>query len=104
MERKEETRNNEERNIRPRGRVVERILVVNVSDTHDVINILRKADHGLRLLRSNFMRKEGFDVQDVEPLIRNFNAAVEALHVATRDMCEKTGVNYRPPARFRKGE
>lgn len=72
-----------------------RVIIVRTTDTHRVLDIVTAADRGIRILRSSLLIK--FQPEEVVPLIKSYQEAVKALHLATVEICRKAGIPYRPP-------
>lgn len=72
-----------------------RVIITRTSDTHRVLDIVRSADKGIRILRNGLLIR--FTTQEVLPLLEEHQKVVEALNRSAAKICEKAGVPYRPP-------
>ena len=72
-----------------------RVMLVRTNDTHRVLDIVRAADKGIKILRGNLIIR--FTPEEVIPLLREYQKAIENLHLVTARICELAGVQYRPP-------
>lgn len=72
-----------------------RVVLARTNDTHRVLDIVRSADRGIRLLRANLLIR--YTTDEVLPLLKEYQEAVQKLHEATEKICAKSGVTYRPP-------
>jgi len=75
-----------------------RVVITRTVDTHRVLDIIRNADRGIRILRANLLIR--FKSEEVVPLLDEYQKAVEGLHLAAAKICAKAGVPYRPPRGF----
>ena len=75
-----------------------RVVITRTVDTHRVLDIIRNADRGIRILRANLLIR--FKSEEVVPLLDEYQKAVEGLHIAAEKICSKAGVPYRPPRGF----
>lgn len=72
-----------------------RVVLARTNDTHRILDIVRSADRGIRLLRANLLIR--YTTDEVLPLLEEYQEAVQKLHEATEKICAKAGVIYRPP-------
>ncbi len=72
-----------------------RVVLVRTNDTHRILDIVRSADRGIRLIRANLLIR--YSTEEVLPLLVEYQEAVQKLHEATEKICALTGVPYRPP-------
>jgi hypothetical protein len=72
-----------------------RVIIARTNDTHRVLDIVRAADRGIKILRNNLLIR--YKTDEVLPLLEKYQRAIEELHLATAKICEKAGVPYRPP-------
>lgn len=70
-----------------------RVVITRTIDTHRVLDIIRNADRGIRILRANLLIK--FRPEEAVPLLEEYQKAIEGLHTAAEKICEKVGVPYR---------
>ena len=75
-----------------------RVVITRTVDTHRVLDIIRNADRGIRLLRANLLIR--YRSEEVVPLLDEYQKAVEGLHIAAAKICSKAGVPYRAPRGF----
>jgi hypothetical protein len=75
-----------------------RVVITRTVDTHRVLDIIRNADRGIRILRANLLIR--FKSEEVVPLLDDYQKAVEGLHLAAAKICAKAGVPYRAPRGF----
>lgn len=75
-----------------------RVVLARTNDTHKVLDIVRSADRGIRIIRANLLLR--YSVEEVVPLLEEYKEAVQKLHEATQKICALTGVTYRPPKGF----
>jgi len=72
-----------------------RVIIPRTSDTPRVLDIVRSADRGIRILRNGLLIR--FTTAEVLPLLEEYQKAVEALNRSAARICEMAGVPYRPP-------
>ncbi len=72
-----------------------RVIITRTSDTHRILDIVRTADKGIRILRNGLLIR--FTTEQVLPLLEEYQKAVEDLNRSAARICEKAGVPYRPP-------
>jgi hypothetical protein len=72
-----------------------RVIITRTSDTHRILDIVRTADRGIRILRNGLLIR--FTTPEVLPLLEEYQKAVEDLNRSAARICEKAGVPYRPP-------
>jgi len=72
-----------------------RVLIARTNDTHRVLDIVRAADRGIRIIRANLLIR--YSPEDVLPLLKEYSDAVQKLHEATTKICSFAGIPYRPP-------
>ena len=72
-----------------------RVVFARTNDTHTVLNIIKDADRGIRLARANLLIR--YSIEEVLPLLAEYQEAVQKLHEAALKICALTGVPYRPP-------
>ena len=72
-----------------------RVVITRTVDTHRVLDIVRNADRGIRILRANLLIR--FKPEEAVPLLDEYQKAIERLHTAAEKICKKTGVPYRAP-------
>ena len=72
-----------------------RVVITRTVDTHRVLDIVRNADRGIRILRANILIR--FKPEDAVPLLNEYQKAIEGLHVAAEKICKMAGVPYRAP-------
>ena len=72
-----------------------RVIITRTSDTHRILDIVRTADKGIRILRNGLLIR--FTTLEVLPLLEEYQKAVEDLNRSAARICEKAGVPYRPP-------
>ncbi len=72
-----------------------RVIITRTSDTHRILDIIRTADKGIRILRNGLLIR--FTTEQVLPLLEEYQKAVEDLNRSAARICEKAGVPYRPP-------
>lgn len=72
-----------------------RVILARTNDTHRVLDIVRSADRGIRLIRANLLIR--YTTEEVLPLLHEYQAAVQKLHEVTEKICSLAGVQYRPP-------
>ena len=72
-----------------------RVVLARTNDTHRILDIVRSADRGIRLIRANLLIR--YSTEEVLPLLAEYQEAVQKLHEATEKICALTGVPYRPP-------
>lgn len=72
-----------------------RVVLARTNDTHRILDIVRSADRGIRLIRANLLIR--YSPEQVLPLLEEYKEAVQKLHEATEKICALTGVIYRPP-------
>lgn len=72
-----------------------RVVLARTNDTHRILDIVRSADRGIRLIRANLLIR--YSPEEVLPLLQEYQEAVQKLHEATAKICALTGVQYRPP-------
>ncbi|MDA8171786.1 MAG: hypothetical protein M0Z48_08180 [Nitrospiraceae bacterium] len=72
-----------------------RVVITRTVDTHRVLDIVRNADRGIRILRANLLIR--FKPEDAVPLLVEYQKAIEGLHHAAAKICAMAGVPYRAP-------
>ncbi|MDA8088832.1 MAG: hypothetical protein M0Z61_01220 [Nitrospiraceae bacterium] len=72
-----------------------RVVITRTVDTHRVLDIVRNADRGIRILRANLLIR--FKPEDAVPLLIEYQKAIEGLHLAAAKICAMAGVPYRAP-------
>ena len=72
-----------------------RVVITRTVDTHRVLDIIRNADRGIRILRANLLIR--FKPEDAVPLLVEYQKAIEGLHLAAAKICAMAGVPYRAP-------
>ena len=72
-----------------------RVVITRTVDTHRVLDIVRNADRGIRILRANILIR--FKPEEAVPLLEEYQKAIEALHTAAGKICKMAGVPYRAP-------
>ena len=72
-----------------------RVVITRTVDTHRVLDIVRNADRGIRILRANLLIR--FKPEDAVPLLDEYQKAIEGLHHAAAKICAMAGVPYRAP-------
>ena len=72
-----------------------RVVITRTVDTHRVLDIIRNADRGIRILRANLLIR--FKPEDAVPLLVEYQQAIEGLHHAAAKICAMAGVPYRAP-------
>ena len=72
-----------------------RVVITRTVDTHRVLDIVRNADRGIRILRANLLIR--FKPEEAVPLLDEYQKAIEGLHLAAEKICKKAGVPYRAP-------
>lgn len=72
-----------------------RVVITRTLDTMRILDIVRSADRGIKMLRSKLLLK--YTAAEVLPLLSQYQDAVYDLHVATHQICAKAGIPYRPP-------
>ena len=72
-----------------------RVVITRTVDTHRVLDIVRNADRGIRILRANLLIR--FKPEDAVPLLVEYQKAIEGLHLAAAKICAMAGVPYRAP-------
>lgn len=72
-----------------------RVIITRTSDTHRILDIVKTADKGIRILRNGMLIR--FEADDVLPLLEEYKKAMEDLSRSAARICEKAGVPYRPP-------
>jgi len=80
-----------------------RVIITKTYDTLRVLDIVKSADRGIRLLRSNLLINPSFTQEEVIPRLAKYQEAVEKLHIATAEIYGfliENGIKlqpYRPP-------
>ncbi|MDA8090371.1 MAG: hypothetical protein M0Z61_09160 [Nitrospiraceae bacterium] len=72
-----------------------RVVITRTVDTHRVLDIVRNADRGIRILRANLLIR--FKPEEAVPLLDEYQKAIEGLHHAAAKICAIAGVPYRAP-------
>ena len=72
-----------------------RVVITRTVDTHRVLDIIRNADRGIRILRANLLIR--FKPEEAVPLLVEYQKAIEGLHLAAAKICAMAGVPYRAP-------
>ena len=72
-----------------------RVVITRTVDTHRVLDIVRNADRGIRILRANLLIR--FKPEEAVPLLDEYQKAIEGLHHAAAKICAMAGVPYRAP-------
>jgi len=72
-----------------------RVIITRTSDTHRILDIVRTADKGIRILRNGLLIR--FTTPEVLPLLEEYQKAMEDLNRSAARICEKAGIPYRPP-------
>ncbi|MDA8171432.1 MAG: hypothetical protein M0Z48_06335 [Nitrospiraceae bacterium] len=72
-----------------------RVVITRTVDTHRVLDIIRNADRGIRILRATLLIR--FKPEDAVPLLIEYQKAIEGLHLAAAKICAMAGVPYRAP-------
>ena len=72
-----------------------RVVITRTVDTHRVLDIVRNADRGIRILRANLLIR--FTPEEAVPLLEEYQEAIESLNAAAEKICRKVGVPYRAP-------
>ncbi len=72
-----------------------RVLVARTPDTHRILDIIRQADRGIRILRNNILIR--FTPEEVLPILDKYQTIVKDLDALAKEISEKAGVPYRSP-------
>lgn len=72
-----------------------RVMIARTPDTHRILDIVRNADRGVRIIRSNLLIR--FTPDEVIPILNKYHEAIKNLHIVTGEICGMAGVPYRPP-------
>lgn len=72
-----------------------RVVLVRTNDTHRILDIVRGADRGVRLIRANLLIR--YQPEEVLPLLQEYQEAIDRLNKTAIKICSLAGVPYRSP-------
>lgn len=72
-----------------------RVVITRTFDTIRILDIIRSADRGIKMLRSKLLLR--YSAEEVLPLLEKYQDAIYDLHIATHEICLKAGIPYRAP-------
>ena len=70
-----------------------RVVITRTIDTLRVLDIVRNADRGIRILRANILIR--FKPEEAIPLLDEYQKAIEGLDKSAQQICQKVGIPYR---------